>query len=355
MRMLRKAGVALALLAAGCGDDGTAAAPAHPLAVEPAFLDFGSLTIGDRREASWTIRNVSTRRVRFARVGPSGCQCARLELVLPAPDGAPRDVTDGPLLDLELAPGAAAEVRFVLDTARYREPISRKVGGVGVFLHNAPYLVLEWGADIWNPFAVEPWNLDLGEIGVRQRAGGRLLVSAHDAEDFELDANFDDDGWELRSRRLSPPEARALYEIRVTAPPELPEGGFQREFRLLTSLAGAPPVRFWVSGVARPDLSISPTRLMLDPARGRGEARLTVWNRAAGGMVAELRVEGLAPGLLLSASDPEPAARRGFTVSWSGPPPTAAVQGRLLVHTGDAERPVLEVPYSVLPERPSGP
>lgn len=346
---------ACALVAAtlACGESSTRGAPT-PLAAEPAVLDFGSVTYGDRVTKSWMLRNPTDAPLRIARIGPSGCQCARLELILPSPGGAPRDVTDGQPLDLELPAGAAAELRFTLDTSRYREPISRKVGGIGVYLHDHPYLMLEWGADVWTPFAVSPWAIELGEVGMRQRAGGRVLVSAHDEEDFELDANGEVDGWVVRSQRLSDPGEKALYEIRVTAPGELPEGGFQREFRFETSLIGAPPVRFFVNGVARPDLALSPARVMLDPSRGRREARVTLVNRALGGVVGDFQVDGLEPGLECAEVDEAPAAQRGFTLRWTGPAPATTVQGRLRLTTGDAERPVLELPYSVLPARPSG-
>ncbi len=341
--------LALAAAAAGCARDAGA-----PVVVEPAFLDLGSVTFGQRSEGTWTLRNRSNEPVAVSRIGPSGCQCASLELELPARATSARTITDGPPLDLTLAPGEEARVRIVLDTARYREPISRKVGSIGVHLRNHHYLTLQWGADIWTPFVVEPWAIELNEVGVRQRAQGRVLVSAHDDEDFGLAVDAVMDGWELRSRRLTPEGARALYEISVTAPRELPEGGFQKEFRFHTTLAGAPPVRFFVQGVARPDLTISPTRLLLDPQRGRAEARVTVTHRGQGGRVLDLLVEGLAPGLSLADRDEEAEAQRGFTLRWSGDPPAAAVKGVLRVHTGDREQPVLELPYSVLPARASG-
>jgi hypothetical protein len=340
----------LALAAASC-----ARAAEPPVVVEPAFLDLGSVTFGQRSEGTWTLRNRSDRPVAISRIGPSGCQCASLELELPARGTPARIITDGPPLELTLAPGEEARVHFLLDTARYREPISRKVGAIGVHLREHPYLTLQWGADIWTPFAVSPWAIELGEVGVRQRAQGRVLVSAHDDEDFGLAVDAEQDGWRLLSRRLTPEGGRALYEVAVTAPRELPEGGFQKEFLFNTTLAGAPPVRFFVQGIARPDLTISPTRLLLDPQQGRAEARVTVTHRGQGSHVLDLLVEGLAPGLSIADRDEVAAARRGFTLRWTGDSPAAAVKGVLRVHTGDREQPILELPYSVLPARAAGP
>lgn len=348
-------GAAAWLLASACAPAADPAPAPAALAVEPAFLDLGSVTKGERGTGTWKLRNLLAEPLAVARIGPSDCQCASLELVLPERDGLRKNVTDGQLLDLVLAPGETAEVRFVIDTARYREPISRKVGGIPVVLRDHPYVMLEWAADIWTPFAVSPWEIGLGEVGMRERPRGRVLVSSHDDEDFDLDANAVIEGWEVTSKRLTPDGERALYEIAVVAPPELPEGGFQMNFEFLTSLAGAPPVRFTVQGIARPDLTVSPSRVMLDPAHGRREMRVELRHRAVDGAVGEFRIEGLAAGLEAVDVDAEPGPRRGFTLRWSGAAPAAVVKGVLILHTGDADRPRLEVPYSILTAGPAGP
>ena len=338
---------------AACARAPATAAPV--LLVEPATLDLGSVTKGERATGMWILRNVSPEAVHVSRIGPSGCQCASLELVLPDREGQRKNITDGQLLDLVLAPQERAEVHFVLDTARYREPISRKVGAVAVVLRDHPYVMLEWAADIWTPFAVSPWEIDLGEVGLREQPRGRVLVSAHDDEDFGLSVDAVMDGWKVKSARLTADDDRALYELIVVAPPELPEGGFQQNFKFLTTLAGAPPVSFTVHGVARPDLTVSPSRVMLDPDSGRKEMRVELRNRALGGLAADFQIEGLAPGLEAVERDEQPGPRRGFTLRWSGAAPAAVVKGVLILRTGDSERPTLEVPYSILPARASRP
>jgi hypothetical protein len=346
MMRIGTSAAAAALLATACAPSG-AEPEEHPLAVAPAFLELGRVPFGDRREGLWTLENRSARTLEIVRAGPLGCQCAQAALALP--DGRVIDVADGLPISARLAPGARAELRFVLDTARYRDPISRKVGAVPLIFADAPPLVLEWAVDVWTPFAVEPWDVDLGAVGVRQRAQGRVLVQGHDDDDFGLEVEAVEDGWSVRSRRLSGAGEKALYELLVTAPPELPEGGFQRAFRFLTDLPGAPPVRFTVRGVAGPDLALTPARVFLDPANGRGEARVALVQRARDGLVLRLEVEGLPPGLQLAEADAEPAARREFLLRWSGAPPAETLRGALTVITGDAERPRIKLPYTVMP------
>jgi hypothetical protein len=337
-------GVALAALAA-CAREAPADA-AHPLAAEPHVLDLGSVPFGERREGVWSLHNRSERALELVRIGPLGCQCADAELVLAS--GRRVDVREGLPISVALAPGERAELHFALDTARYRDPISRKIGTVPLLFTDAEPLLLEWSVDVWTPFVAEPWDLDLGEVGVRERAQGRVLVQAHDDEDFGLVVDAVIEDWTVRSTRLSPPGERALYEIRVMAPAELPEGGFQRHFRLPTDLAGAPPVRFSVRGVAGPDLVALPRRVLLDPSRGRNEERVTVIQRAVDGVVAQLAVDGLPDGMTLEAVDAAPAARRGFTLRWTGAAPPTTLRGALIVRTGDAERPELALPWTVL-------
>lgn len=346
MRFPRRALALAAAAAAACarGEDGGAP---HPLRVEPEFLELGSVPFGEKTEAAWRFQNLGARPLEIVRIGPLGCQCAGAELVLASGRGV--DVGDGMPISAVIGPGERAELRLRLDTSRYREPVSRKVGSVPVLFAGAEPLVLQWAVDVWTPFAVEPWDLDLGEVGVRQRAQGRVLVQAHDEDDFGLELDLEEDGWRVRSRRLSPPGAKALWEIVVTAPPELPEGGFQRGFRFLTDLAGAPPVRFAVRGVAGPDLVASPRRVLLDPARGVASARIEMRHRAAGGVVRELGFGELPAGLEIVDADAAPAATRGFTLRWNAAPPAGAVRGILVVRTGDAERPEVGVPWTVLP------
>jgi len=345
-------GTALAATTA-CARDSSAPAGEHPLAAEPTHLDLGSVPFGERRNGVWKLKNRGSKPLEIVRVGPLGCQCADADLVLAS--GRRVDVRDGLPISVLLAPGEQAELQFALDTARYREPISRKIGSVPILFADVEPLLLEWAVDIWTPFAVEPWDVDLGEVGVRERAHGRVLVQGHDDDQFGLEVDAEIQGWTLRSARLSPLDERALYEITLTAPPELPEGGFQEHFRLNTDLAGAPQVRFSVRGVAGPDLIALPRRALFDPARGRSEVRVTLLQRAIGGVVKELEVTGLPEGMILVEAETEPAARREFTLRWIAEAPSETLRGMLVVKTGDAERPELGVPWTVMPRASESP
>ena len=336
------------------GNDGAyQSMPAAPLESSPSFLDLGSVTYGQRTSGTYRLRNSSDLPLAISRIGPFSCQCVSADLVLPERGDSTSRRLDGKRLNLVLEPQESMEIHFTLDTARYRKPASRKVGSIPIVFPEHPGIVLEWGADIWTPFAVEPWSIDMKEVGVRERPQGTAMVVAHDSNDFQLqiDQEFDD-GWSVKSRQVSLKQARLAFELTFTAPEVLPEGPFQREFRMHTNLQDAPPVRVTVQGFARADLSFSPARLVFDPSRQRLDAQLVLRQRAVGADLSGLDLTAL------KGSDVEILSQAP-----SGPQVLIlqlrfvgeiADEGRnftLEIPTDDPSTPILEIPVTVMPQR----
>ena len=342
------------LLVAACGEP-AADEPTTVLSVDPPFLELGMVPRGGRATGSWMLQNVSGGPLHVLRVGPLPCSCGSAELLLPdRPSGPQRfRVDDGQLLDLTLAEGERAELSFTFDSSRYRQPISRKVVSIPVILRDHPGVVVECAVDVWTPFVVEPWAIEMGEVGIREQASGFVVVAAHDDAHFGVAIDTEIEDWRVVSDQVSTPDSdRDSYRITVTAPYELPRGPFSQEFVLYTDIPDAPPIRFVAQGVAVPDLGASPRRVVFDPAAGQPEAKLQVWNRALEGRLGELsllRVDG--PVELVDQQQEAGATLRTLTLRWTGEAPADLRSGRLFVATGDAETPEIEVLWSVMPAR----
>lgn len=356
---LRTSGALAALLLGtlGCTGGASDAEPVEVLAVEPGFLELGTVTRGERTSGTWTLRNVSGEPLHVLRVGPLPCSCGSAELVLPdRVEGATRfDVGEGEVLDLVLATDERAELHFTFDSSRYRQPISRKVVSVPIILRDHPGVVAECAVDVWTPFVVEPWAIELGEIGVREEASGFVLVAAHDDDRFGLSVDTEIDGWRVVSQKVSTADSeRDSYQVTVTAPFEMPQGPFSQAFLLRTDTPGAPAVRFVAQGIVVPDVGASPQRLVFDPQADRSEAELRVWNRAVGGALGELELLRADGPIELAAQGPSAdgdSARRVVTLRWTGDAPTEMVSGRLVLGTGVATTPEIQVLWTVMPAR----
>jgi hypothetical protein len=364
MRFLLSPAVAfllLALLSGACSDSQQkpAVAVAAPLSFSPEFADLGSVTFGERTSTIYTLKNTSEQPLVISRIGPFACQCVLADLVLPERSGdTHKRRLDGKRLNLELSPGEVAEIHFVLDTSRYRKPASRKVGSIPIVFRDHPGIVLQWGADIWTPFIVEPWAIEMGAVGVRAQPVGRALVTGHDNWQFGLDLNFEQNGWKVRSEPiLVEGTTKSTYEITFTAPDYLPEGPFLEEFRMATDLQNAPPIKINVQGLAQPDLSFAPTRLLFDPDRDRRTQRLLFAQRAVGLDLSDLAFEDFANHGIKYTPGPEVtlksqnAVTKTLELEFTGEVPKTSQNGVIKILTGDEMTPVLEIPYTVLPKR----
>lgn len=347
----------MALLAGSCTKQEAEVASGDrqaPLSAEPARLDLGSVNFGERVSGTYRLQNTTGEPLPILRIGPFNCQCASAELLLPQRSGErSRRRLDGGRINLELAPDEVMELVFTLDTARYRQPASRKIGSIPIIFRDHPGMVIEWAADIFTPFAVEPWLVDLQEVGVRERASGTALVVAHDSTSFRVDIDrVEEDGWHVKSRSVEVANSRLTYELTFTAPEVLPEGPFSRAFRLATDLPDAPLIKVTVQGIAQPDLSFSPSRLVFDPARDKAEARITILQRAVGGSLDRLALGGWEDaGFTITAEERPNPGTLHLLLRYDGAVAASMQNLTVALPTGDEETPILEVPVTIMPQR----
>ncbi|MFQ5750003.1 MAG: hypothetical protein ACE5H3_11180, partial [Planctomycetota bacterium] len=293
------------------------------------------------------------RPVTITRIGPTGCDCALLDLVLPARPAGQRTLRLDPRgIHLVLQPGEKAVLGLVLDTSRYREPVSRKIGSFPVYLEGEPPLVLEFAADIWTPYWVEPWSVDLGPVGIRQRARAVFGVRSHDETRFKLVVPEEIDGWMLETHEVPGEKGASAWRIEVTMPAELPQGPFYKEFRVHSDLPGGPPLRFAVQGVAGPDVLAKPERVIL--LRGNGPSDETVveiqaraWKSLVDILGAEIEGD-LKTDLQVEWKTVVPHQRFEVTLRARSPAPASPRTGILHVRTSDPDVPQLDVPVSVV-------
>lgn len=347
----------LAFLNGACtkqASTGSESASTQPLSVEPAFMDLGSVNFGERVSGTFHFQNTTGAVLPIVRIGPFSCQCASAELLLPGREGEQaRRRLDGGRVNLELQPDEVMELVFTLDTARYRQPASRKIGSIPIVFRDHPGMVIEWAADIFTPFAVEPWMVDLKEVGVREQASGTAMVVAHDSVDFNIDIDqVEEDGWHVKSRQIQVANSRLTFELTFTAPEVLPEGPFSRPFRLSTDLPDAPSIKVTVQGIAQPDLSFTPSRLVFDPARERSDAQLAVVHRAVDGNLDRLDLSAWkAAGFTIVDRDAPEEGTLYLHLRFAGKAEATMQNLTISMPTGDEETPVLEVPVTIMPQR----
>ncbi|TAH38601.1 MAG: hypothetical protein EYC70_04300 [Planctomycetota bacterium] len=347
----RWAVLALAVAGAGCGRDAGSSLAQAPVQVEPLLLDLPRIPIGQTGHGEYRIRNVSGVQQVLTGIGPLPCDCASAELELPGRSAEERSVRVEPGgMQLALQPGEEAVLRFELRTARFREPVSRKSGAFLLRFRDRAPVRVEFAADIWNPHWVEPWALELGRVGVRQRASGYVMVRGHDEPEFGLIAPQTVDGWTLRVEHVS--SSPDTYRINVTAPEELPQGGFRQDFVLRSDLPESPPIKFSVQGVAEPDIAWSPRRLLIlageRPRSVEMVLRTLPVDLVIAAPAAELSGEG-ADGLGVAVEPIEEGHSYRIRLTARAPVPDALQSGTLLLRTGVAEQPEIAVPYSILP------
>ncbi|KAA3610876.1 MAG: hypothetical protein DWQ01_08180 [Planctomycetota bacterium] len=352
--------LALCLLLAACGSDSESewtALPEAPLQVEPKRLQLPPIPFGQRTAAQYRIQNRGSEPLHLTRIGPAGCTCAGLRLELPQrPQGQQQVRIDPNGINVQLQPKEQAILHLELNTGRYREPVSRKIGSIPIYVEGYAALLLEWGVDIWVPYWAEPWSVNLGVVGSRQRPVGRVTVNAHDDQKFELLVPEEIDGWELSQSYLGDGE-QDMYEIRVTAPEELPLGPFYQEFRIPSDLPEAPPVKFTVQGIAEADLAYAPKRLMLAGSGETATASFILWQRNLALEFPAPKVEWQGLGdlpLHWEMESLEPNRRYRITVTRKGPAPTQSTSLPLKILTNDPESPEILIPVLVLPQK-SGP
>jgi hypothetical protein len=255
-------------------------------------------------------------------------------------------------MDLILAAGERAELHVLFDTARNRRPISRRTDAFAIQMEvGTRGILLQYSVDVWTPFWLEPWSLDLGRVGARSRPSGFASIKPHDEDHFEIISPEAVDGWNLNVKTLEGTDA-ASFSIEFAGPEELPLGPFLVEIPLRTDLMESPTLTLRVMGVAVPDLDWSPRKVVLRPNR-LGQASQTVEL----GSITEhspvhLKVAALS-GL------PENVIEIGWETVQEGStyrifldvtePPTERLEGELLLFVESDDTSQIRIPVVVLP------
>jgi hypothetical protein len=319
-------------------------------------LDLGTIPFGSSGSGTFEIRNEGDDPIRILGIGPSGCDCATLALTLPDRLGSPKVRPEYRGMNLDLQPGEMATLEIVLDTSRYREPVTWKSGRIPLILEGQTPASLDYAADIWTPFWVEPWSIPFGNVGIRAQASGFVVVRAQEAKEFTPLSPPEVDGWAITTSRVLDTET-CTWKIQVTAPEELPEGPFQQEFSFKTDLQNAPTLKFFARGVAHPDIAHSPKRILIRPSVGETESALSI--RALSEnlelQTPELQLEEPIPDLDVQLETVQVGKLFRVHFNYSGPDPTETIQSTLIINTHDSEIPSIRVPVSVLPKIPSPP
>jgi hypothetical protein len=345
-----------ALLPLGsCGEQGTAQIEDGPVQAVESRILLDPVNFGDSRLGYFTLLNSSDQTQRINRIGPASCSCTSLRLLFPDRAGAqPLELT-GREQDIEILPGEQLSIEVRFDTSRLRRSLSRKIDGFAVMVEGARGLTLEYAIDVWTPFWVEPWNVSMDRVGVRERAKGYASVKAHDAESgFDLIVPELIEGWSVTVREID--SGSADFSIEFQAPEELPQGPFDIRVPITTNLPNSPTMTIAVQGIAVPDLDWSPQRLTLAPdANGRAKARVILSTRAPARPLSlrAVIVEGLPEAfaneaLKTSSTVLKPEQSYAIELELSKPP-SERLEAKLILVTDDPDQPRIEIPLVLRP------
>jgi hypothetical protein len=366
MRSPRLSAALLALAAflpiVSCGKDesgssqGTAAQLEEgPIQADASRIVLDRVNFGDAGFGYFTLRNTTDQTQRINRIGPASCSCTSLRLLFPDRAGSqPLELT-GREQDIEVLPGEELTVEVKFDTSRMRRSTSRKIDGFAVMVEGARGPLLEYAVDVWTPFWVEPWNVAMDRVGVRERAKSYASVKAHDAEsEFELIVPETIEGWSVSVRKIE--SGSADFSIEFQAPEELPQGPFDIRVPITTNLPDSPTMTIAVQGIAVPDLDWSPQRVTFAPdANGRARARVILSTRAPARPLSlrAVIVEGLPQDFAnqaLKTSTTVLKAEQSYAVDLElSKAPSERMEAKLILVTDDPDQPRIEIPLVLRP------
>jgi len=237
-------GVATLTLVNSCSEK---APPLAHILIQPNPLVLPTLTFGETTEGQFLLENPTEEIIYLQRIGPTTCECEALTLHYSDRPGTPSLRLTGQPLNIAMNPGEKMAVKIKFDSSRFRRPVTWKHGAFALLVQGAQGALLEYEIDIWNPYWVEPWQVDFGIIGPRQRPWKYVLVRSHDATQFVLLIPEILRGWEFRKSDNDFNDTDG-FKIEFRPPPEMPMGPFQEVFEFQSNLPDSPPIRFWAQG-----------------------------------------------------------------------------------------------------------
>lgn len=340
------------LLVPACGNaNGKPVLTDSGLSIDPLHMTLQQVAFGESTTGVFKIQNTSAEPKRLLRIGPANCSCTTLTLDLPdRPNFTPRKVNGGQL-DIVLQPQERAELKVLFDTARNRRPISRRTDSFAVIVEGARGIGLQYSVDVWTPFWLEPWGLDLGRVGATERAEGFASVKAHDEEAFELIVPNEVDGWTIHTKPIEGAEVPS-YNIEFKAPEALPLGPFQVSIPVRTDLQQSPELTLQITGIAVPDVDWSPRKVVMRPgADGTSNQAVNIGTTSASAsvVVQAAALTGLPDGLVEVTTHTLERGKSYAVQLNVAQPPAERLEGELLLILESEDTPQVRIPVVVLP------
>jgi hypothetical protein len=355
-RLARAAvGIAMALalmLIASCGEaKSDAVLTDSGLEITPMHMNLERVVFGQSTTGLYKIKNTSDQPKRLMRIGPANCSCTTLTLHLPDRPNFDSRKVNGGQLDITLEPNERAELEVVFDTSRNRRSISRRTDSFALIVEGSRGMILQYSVDVWTPFWLEPWSLDLGRVGATARAQGFASVKAHDEQDFELIVPEQIDGWEINVRTIEGASVPS-FNIEFQAPEALPIGPFQISIPVRTDLQHSPELTLQVTGVATPDVDWTPRKVVLRPdTNGKSKQTVNLGSTSAviDVILTTAVLTGLPEGLVQVRSEALQAGRSYVVQLDVAQAPAERLEGELLLILDSEDTPQIRIPVVVLP------
>ena len=335
------------LLLTSC--QGETSFPGLPLEISPARLSLETVSFGDSTTGIFNLFNPTKQSITLDRIGPTSCDCESLSLLFPErPNTSPLRLRGQPI-GAVIQPGETVQVQLHFDATRFRQPVSWKSGAFVLAVQSHPATILEYEIDIWNPYWLEPWRVNLGDIGPRTRPWKTVSVRAHDAPQFKLLVPEEVRGWEFQTELQNWNDTTG-YTLRFRPPPELPLGPFQEVFEFSSDLPDSPPVRFWVQGVVKAEVFALPPSLLFHSAQQ--ELTIDLRTRGTAFEIGQILFPGDVP---LEVKRPLQALpnQGGWALQFRQTKAVGAAQkGNIQILTNHPEQGNFSIPYQLLPNKP---
>ena len=320
-----------------------------PLDIEPARLSLDTVSFGESTSGIFRLFNPSDQPITIERIGPTSCDCESLQLLFPERPNSPTLRLRGQPIGAVIQPGETVQIKLHFDATRFRQPVSWKSGAFVLAIQGHPATILEYEIDIWNPYWLEPWRVNLGDIGPRTRPWGEVSVRAHDAPHFNLLIPERIRGWEFQAKRHNWNDTTG-YTIQFRPPPELPLGPFQEIFEISSDLPESPPVRFWVQGVVKSEIYAVPQSLLFHAQQK--EQSIDLRTRGMDFQIDQIVFPGKSP-IQIKRPLQELPEQQGWILQFHQTEDVSVLEeGTIQILTNHPEQGIFTLPYQLLPSKP---
>ncbi|MBN1348097.1 hypothetical protein JXJ21_01675 [candidate division KSB1 bacterium] len=255
--------------------------------------------------------------------------------------------------DKVIPPGQTGKITATLSTQKYRGILNKSI----VVVSNdpkTPKLTLYFKCSILGvkvlPMSNVYFNTRVGveqtkELTIATIGENRLTVYARSSSP-NIKTRLEKTGGDQKPTSAN--EYWEQYKLFITIPDTYPEGRFSGSVTLITDSDFDPSIKLPVSGAVQPSLVVSPgTVRMLSDANGNLPPRFVkITRRFESGL--ELTKISAEPAQL-KVSQEETRKGEQFTLKliWTEPEKKGIYQGRVVVHTNDTRKPVIDIPVHI--------